>query len=341
MIGTDTLDRVIGADVIDADGNKIGTASEVFLDDQSGNPEWVTVKTGLFGTKESFVPIRDADLTGDGLRVPVSKDRVKDAPKIDTDGHLSPEEEQELYRYYGMGGGQTTGRTTGETTGRDTGQFTGETTGRTTGQSTDTADYTRTGTAETTTNTGMGAGMTDRTGDTTGAGFEDRNRHGTRGHDTSGPTTDDAMTLSEERVNVGTQQVEAGRARLRKYVVTENVTQTVPVSHEEVRVEREPITDANVGSALDGPAISEEEHEVTLHAERPVVEKEAVPVERVRLGTETVTEQQQVSETVRKEEVDTDGISGTGTGTVGRDAGDNRSLKDKAKDALSRDDDRR
>src|SRR3954451_15007594 len=330
MIGTDTLDRVIGADVIDADGNKIGTASEVFLDDQSGNPEWVTVKTGLFGTKESFVPIRDADLTGDGLRVPVSKDAVKDAPKIDAEGHLSPQEEQELYRYYGMAGG-TSDR----------------------GQSGRTDDYTRAETARATTNTGMGAGMTDPTGDTTATtttgyndtasgtsggttGYDDTtdtNRHGTRGHDTSGPTTDDAMTLSEERVNVGTEQVEAGRARLRKYVVSENVTETVPVSHEEVRVTREPITDANVGSALDGPAISEEEHEVTLHAERPVVEKEAVPVERVRLDTETVTEQQQVSETVRKEQVDTDGIRGDGV-----TGGDSRSLKDKAKDALSRDD---
>jgi uncharacterized protein (TIGR02271 family) len=287
MIGTETLDRVIGADVYDSDGAKIGTASEVFLDDQSGNPEWVTVKTGLFGTKETFVPIRDADLTGDGLRVPVSKDAVKDAPKIDTDGHLSPDEEQELYRYYNMGG---------------------------TGQAAD-IDATRTGVAETTTNTGMGAGMTDPAGDTqatTNAGYndangQDTNRHGTRGHDTSGPTTDDAMTLSEERLNVGTEQVEAGRARLRKYVVTENVTQTVPVSHEEVRVQREPITDANIGNAMDGPAISEEEHEVTLHAERAVVEKEAVPVERVRLDTQTVTEQQEVSDTVRKEQVDTDG----------------------------------
>jgi uncharacterized protein (TIGR02271 family) len=299
MIGTDTLDRVIGADVIDADGNKIGTASEVFLDDQSGTPEWVTVKTGLFGTKESFVPIRDADLTGDGLRVPVSKEAVKDAPKIDTDGHLSPQEEQELYRYYSMSDGRTTDTT----------------------RTSDTSEYTRRGTAETTSNTGMGAGMRDTTGDATGfddtgrqdMSRQDMNRHGTKGHDTSGPTTDDAMTLSEERVNVGTQQVEAGRARLRKYVVTENVTETVPVSHEEVRVTREPITDANVGSALDGPAISEEEHEVTLHAERPVVEKEAVPVERVRLDTETVTEQQQVSETVRKEQVDTDGDGITDT----------------------------
>src|ERR1700709_786228 len=123
------------------------------------------------------------------------------------------------------------------------------------------------------------------------AGYDetvDTNRHGTRGHDTSGPTTDDAMTLSEERVNVGTETRESGRARLRKYVVTENVQQTLPVSHEEVRIEREPIPDANVGAATSGPSISEEEHEVVLHEERPVVEKEAVPVDRVRRDTDTV-----------------------------------------------------
>jgi uncharacterized protein (TIGR02271 family) len=89
------------------------------------------------------------------------------------------------------------------------------------------------------------------------------------------------------------------------------VTTTVPVSHEEVRIEREPITDANIGNALDGPAISEEEHEVVLHAERPVVAKEAVPVERVRLDTELVTEQETVTDTVRKEQIeaDTDGVT--------------------------------
>ena len=317
MIGTDTLDRVIGADVYDADGDKIGTASEVFLDDTSGNPEWVTVKTGMFGTKETFVPIRDADLTNDGLRVPVTKAAVKDAPKIDTDGHLSPQEEEELYRHYGLGT-STTG--TVGTVGTETTTGYADTT-------TTTNDY-----ADTT------AGRTDTTTGTTG-GFTDTNRHGTVGHDTSGPTTDDAMTLSEERLNVGTEQVEAGRARLRKYVVTENVTQTVPVSREEVRIEREPITDANVGNAMDGPAISAEEHEVTLHAERPVVEKEAVPVERVRLDTETVTEQETVSDTVRKEQVDTDGI--TTDGVTGRETGGGRSLKDKAKDALDRDNDGR
>jgi uncharacterized protein (TIGR02271 family) len=87
-------------------------------------------------------------------------------------------------------------------------------------------------------------------------------------------------------------------------VVTENVTQTVSVSHEEVRVERRPITDANRDAALSGSAITEEEHKVVLNAERPVVEKETVPVEQVRFATDTVTEQQEVNEQVRKEQIE-------------------------------------
>jgi uncharacterized protein (TIGR02271 family) len=249
------LNSVIGGTAAGADG-KLGTVGEVYLDDETGRPEWATVRTGMFGTKESFVPLADADLAGDEVRLPYDKDKVKHAPQIDTDGHLSPTEEAELYRYYGIG-------------------------------------------------SGTDAAFTETT--TTGTDDHGANGHGTVGHDTSGPTTDDAMTRSEERLNVGTRSQEVGRARLRKYVVTENVTETVPVSREEVRLEREPITDANVGSAMDGPAISEEEHEVVLHAETPVVEKEAVPVERVRLDKTTVTEQEQVSEGLRKEEIDVEG----------------------------------
>jgi len=255
VINEQQLSSVIGSTAVGADG-KLGTVGEVYLDDETGRPEWATVRTGMFGTKEAFVPLADADLSGSDLRLPYDKDKVKNAPHIDTDGHLSPTEEAELYRYYGIGSGNDAART------------------------------------ETTTTTGT-------------AGYETTGR-GTVGHDTSGPTTDDAMTRSEEHLEVGTQRVEAGRARLRKYVVTENVTQTVPVSHEEVVLEREPITDTNVGDALDGPAISEEEHEVVLHAERPVVAKEAVPVERVRLDTETVTEQETVTDTVRKEQIELD-----------------------------------
>ncbi|MEO6998460.1 MAG: YsnF/AvaK domain-containing protein, partial [Terracoccus sp.] len=122
---------------------------------------------------------------------------------------------------------------------------------------------------------------------------------------------DEAMTRSEEQLKVGTTTREAGKARLRKYVVTEEQTVTVPVAREEVRLEREPITDANVGDATAGAEISEEEHEVTLHEEQVVVNKEAVPVERVKLGTETVTEEQQVTEQVRKEQFDTEGLEQT------------------------------
>jgi uncharacterized protein (TIGR02271 family) len=130
------------------------------------------------------------------------------------------------------------------------------------------------------------------------------------GRDVSGPTTDDAMTRSEEELHVGTAFRERGRARLRKYVVTEEVQQTVPVRREEVRVEREPITDANIDRATDGPAISEEEHEVVLHEEEVVTEKRAVPKERVRLDKDIITEEQQVSEEVRKEQIDVDTSDG-------------------------------
>ncbi|WP_104525579.1 DUF2382 domain-containing protein [Blastococcus atacamensis] len=263
MITEQQISTIIGSTAVGPDG-KLGTVGEVYLDDETGRPEWATVRTGLFGTKEAFVPLAQADLSGSEIRVPYDKNTVKNAPHIDSEGHLSPTEETELYRYYGLqDGAGAVDTTTVDTTAVDT-------------------------------------TAVDTVAGTTG------NEHGTVGHDTSGPTTDSAMTRSEEQLRVGTQRVETGRARLRKYVVSENVTETVPVSREEIRVEREPITDANVGNALDGPAISEEEHEVVLHAERPVVAKEAVPVERVRLDTETVAETVTVDEQVRKEQIELD-----------------------------------
>jgi uncharacterized protein (TIGR02271 family) len=273
MLSTDQAQQLLGGggNVVDNDGDKIGSIGQIFLDDQSGRPEWVTVKTGLFGGGESFVPLRESEVVGNDVRVPYDKDKVKDAPRIsDSDGHLSEEEEGTLYRYYGMG-----------------------------------ADYDSYATTDTTDTT-----------DTTTAGHVDTDRSAGAGHDTSGPNTDTAMTRSEEQVRVGTETRETGRARLRKYVVTENVTQTVPVSREEVRLEREPITDANRDQALSGGDITEEEHEVVLSEERPVVQKETVPVERVRVDKDTVTEQQQVDETVRKEEIEFDDST---TGTRGTD----------------------
>ena len=236
-----------GQELLDNDGDKIGTIEEIYLDTDTDRPEWALVKTGLFGGKGTFVPLQQANPTPAGVQVPFEKSHVKDAPNVDPDGELSPSEEQTLYRHYDLDYGESRSDVDRE----------------------------------------RGRGAVDR--------------------DTSGPTTDDAMTRSEEELKVGTAQRDTGRARLRKYVVTEEVQKTVPVQREEVRVEREPITDANVDNATDGPAISEEEHEVTLHAEEPVVEKRAVPKERVRLDKDTVEEERQVSETVAKEEIEIDG----------------------------------
>ena len=140
-----------------------------------------------------------------------------------------------------------------------------------------------------------------------GGGGVDTQETGTVGHDTSGPTTDNAMTRSEEELRIGKTETERGRVRLKKYVVTENVTTTVPVQREEVRLEREPITEANMDQAMDGPAISEEEHEVVLREEQPVVSKQAVPKERVRLSKDTVVDEVQVSDEIRKEEIRPEG----------------------------------
>lgn len=136
------------------------------------------------------------------------------------------------------------------------------------------------------------------------AGDVQTNRGQTATDDRGAARGGDAMTRSEEELSVGKERVETGRVRLRKYVVTENVQQTVPVSHEEVRLEREPITEGNRDAATSGPDIAEAEHEVTLHEERPVVEKDVHPVEQVRLGKETRTSEEPVSEEVRKERID-------------------------------------
>jgi uncharacterized protein (TIGR02271 family) len=258
MISEQNIDGLIGCDVVDDDGDKIGTVGQVYVDPATGRPNWATVRTGFFGMSESFVPLEDADHTDGRLRVPYDKAKVKDAPNIDPDRELSETEEDRLYEYYGHGGSGTTG-------------------------------YDASGT---------GATDVDR-GSTATTGYD----AGTTGHDTD-RGRDDAMTRSEERLNVGTERVQTGRARLRKYVVTEQQNVTVPVSREEVRLEREPITDANRGDAYRGPDITEDEHEVTLTEERPVIEKETVPVERVRLDTETVTDTERVSGDVRKEEIE-------------------------------------
>ncbi len=123
------------------------------------------------------------------------------------------------------------------------------------------------------------------------------------------------MVTGTVAVSVSVETYLRSRARLRKYVTTATETRTVPVAKETVRVEREPITDANMPNAMSGPAISEEEHEVVLTEERPVVAKEAVPVERVRLGKETTQREETVTDQVRAEQIEVDDAATRGTTT--------------------------
>jgi hypothetical protein len=218
MITEQQLNVVIGCTAVGPDGT-LGTVCEVYLDDATHRPEWAALRIGLLGTRDAFVPLARAEISGDDLWVPYDEDTVANAPRIDSEGYLSPADEIELYRYYGLSAGFDS--------------------------------------AAPVPDTARGAVVDDA----------------------PGPTTDVATTRFEKHLLVGAQPIESRRPPLRRYVVTENVTRAVPDSHEEIRLEREPIADANVGDTLDGPALSEEEYEVVLHAERPVVAAGAVPVE--------------------------------------------------------------
>lgn len=235
-------DRLVGQALYGQDGDKIGKISELYVDDQTGQPEWVAVNTGWFGTQVSFLPLSMLTERNGELFVPFNKEMVKAAPTAEAEGALSPAEEEELYRYYGLSDAYNRPSTT----------------------------------------TGSAGNL-------------------------GGQETDQAMTRSEEELRVGTQRVEAGRARLRKWVETEHLHETVPVQREEARIVREPITDANIDEATSGPDITENTHEMILHEERPVVGKETVPKERIRLEKQIVTEEQPIEADVRKEQVEVEG----------------------------------
>lgn len=244
MLSTQELNTVIGRPAYTPEGDKIGKVSSVYVDDATREPTFVAVHTGLFGTHESFIPVRDAAVEGEGVTVPFSKEKVKDAPHVDAgDGHIDPEEERRIFDYYGL-------------------------------------PY-----------------------DVTPQHFTDA--------DAGQHQPDDAMTRSEEKLDVGKRDEVAGRARLRKVVETEHVTRTVPVRKERAVVEHEPITDENIDRSVDGPEITENEHEVTLHEERPVVDKHTEPVERVRLATESEVDQETVSDDVRRERIEAEGADDT------------------------------
>jgi uncharacterized protein (TIGR02271 family) len=283
MISTEQIEMLQAASVVGSDGERIGRVGQVLVDTVTGQPEWVSVRTGLFGSAETLVPISEATVQSDELTVPFTKDQIKSAPRITADQELSQDDEAQLYSHYGLPYG-----TDASPSGLPTGGMGGGMAGGTGGMGTE---------EESATTGGMAS---DEEFATTGRMESD--------DEFAAGRTDDAMTRSEENLRVGTERVETGRARLRKYVETEDVNVPVTVTKEKVRLETEPITDANRERAYDGPEIAEGEHEVTVAEERPIVSKETVPVERVRLAKDTVDEEQTVSESVRKERIDAEGV---------------------------------
>lgn len=341
-----TVEQIQGltGNVYGQNSEKIGSIGEIYLDDESGRPSWVTTKTGLFGSSESFAPLEGARIDGDDIYLDFDQDKVKSAPRIDPDGSLSPQEEDELYQYYGLSNADGAAASNSDNPtlqnatqdapraadrGAERGNEQGDgvipvVAGKSADNDNDTVADTDTvdessSAADNRSATGEATERMAAPGPVEGDRADDHDRFdGDRsaaasGSDHSESTgldrsdtrsdTDNAMTRSEERLNVGTETRESGRARLRKHVTTEAVSHDVPVSHEEVTLEREPIDQADA-VAHSGAEIGADEHEVVRHEEVPVVEKDVVAVERVKLGTETVTENQTVPEDVRKEEVE-------------------------------------
>ncbi|HVK23518.1 MAG TPA: PRC and DUF2382 domain-containing protein [Actinokineospora sp.] len=359
---------LIGHDVFDPNGEKIGRVETVYVGEESHEPEWVTVRTGLFGHRETFVPLAGARNEATGLRVGVHKDVVKDAPHVDAEGKLSEQEGIDLRRHYGLpiqrGGTGPIPRPGGEqprptpTPARPTDTAIDQNPAGTTSRHdlrTDQPDRERslrdramrakndvhlhdipvrdteppdpllnktaphdTPPLETkhdplhdaaTRNPAMGA---PEAADKTSQNMAPRGRstHAPSTTETTRPRNaadqaEQVVIRSEERLRVDVERVAVSRVRLRKYVVTEPQQVTVQLTHEEIHIEREPVGEAELAAFhADPTSFAEEVVEVTLHRERPVVTKDTVPVERIRLGTRPVIVDHTVTEDIRKEQFD-------------------------------------
>jgi stress response protein YsnF len=261
MVSDQEMSAAIGGTAYGSDGGRLGTIEAFFVDDRTAAPTWVSISTGLFGTRHSVVPVADATFTDGVLRIPVTADAVKSAPPMAGE-HLDPGDEETLRRHYGLTG-------------------TPAVVGSPPVEPLPTDDRP------------LGPGP----------------RHAAETASAGGPPADGAMTRSEERLQVGTERVVTTRARLVKYVVTEDVQITVPIRREEIRVEQVPldaVDDEPAESLVPAGAASGTAGlpgEIVLHTERPVVTVEVVPVERVRLRVDVVEGQETVTGQVQREQI--------------------------------------
>lgn len=319
MLSMTDLDPLIRrrSAVQSGDGDRVGSIGVVYLDDADERPTWVTVHTGLFGTRESFVPLEGASVQGQKLVVAYPRDLIKHAPSIDRDGHLGPEEEAELYRHYGLDRVAPPATSSAPGPPAVTLQPEGPAVPGDGGMRMPDDGGTRP----------LDDGRTRALG-AAGTGSEDA--VGTRTPDGGAPQTHDEggtpwVVRSEERLRVGTERVEAARVRLRKYVVTEEATLAVPLKREELRIDVEPVTSAS-NLDDDGAPFQEQSVELVAREEVAVVGKETVALERVRMRKVEVDGRATVREEVRKERITTSTVSGTGSGTVSGSVEDRKSV---------------
>jgi stress response protein YsnF/sporulation protein YlmC with PRC-barrel domain len=274
---TGALRQWLGHDLIDRDGDKVGTIVNLYLDEETGQPDWAVVRTGLLGSRLTLVPLDRATVSfaaaavgGGRVTVPYDPATILDAPSVALGQELAELDTMALLRHYGV-------EVAEPTEAGDLGQ-------------------TNTPGAEVVEAGGAGerpAQLTDR------------------------PTTISSSSeapveviRSEEELRVGKRR-RARRVRLKRYVVTDYVTKTIPVQREEVRLEEEPVEEPTAGEPTGPPeggeaASAEGGAEVLLREEEVVIQKRVVPRERVRLTKEVVTEERPVSGEVRKEQVEVD-----------------------------------
>ena len=330
MLSEREVSAAVGSTAYGANGDKLGTVEHFFVDDQTGAPTWVSVTTGLVGTRHSVVPAVDAAYDEDdgSLRLPVTAEAVKSAPHLAGD-HLDPQEEAELRRHYGLEDNVVRDPGAGPQHGEPGWLPPVPPPAPSPAHSPvpSAVEHRHEEAALQGGPTGL-----DETAVMAAPTQEIQVVPPTPAADTEHgvDTTSGGMTRSEERLVVGTERVATTRARLVKYVVTEEVQITVPIRREEIRVEEIPIDAPEPGP---GESLLPADHlpagqasvtgeyangsydtggyqvagglpdEIVLHTERPVVSVEVVPVERVRLRTETVEGQERVTEQVQREQI--------------------------------------
>jgi uncharacterized protein (TIGR02271 family) len=272
-------DQYAGYTVYDRDGDKVGKVDDLFVD-ESDQPEYIGVKMGFFGTRSTLIPmdIVTVDEQNESMMVNEEKSRIKDGPNFDDDHEITPDFERQVHEYFGLRGTDGARGSYGDYYDDD---FDG---------------------AGTTGNAGPGMAMGDRPA---GGGFREHdpaNEGATeRGDDDLEDQDELRVQRSEEELRAGTREREAGAMRVRKRVRTDRERLEVPVRHEEVTVERVPVS----GEAT-GAQIGEDEVAVPVTEEEVVTDKRAVAKEEIRVRKDAVEDTEVVEEDVRREEVDID-----------------------------------